>query len=538
MVERAWAMYYFRMNARPPEFSPYSSRRNFLQGLCASAGCASIGFGTHLLRLSGRADLASHIREGLATDPLRPQYHLLPAANWMNDPNGPIYWKGNYHMFFQYNPNAAVWGDMHWAHGASPDMIHWKHLPMALAPTPGGYDQDGCFSGSAADDNGTPVIIYTGVKSTTPDLATLRDGTHNFREVQCLATSDDPQLRTWKKLPEPVLLPPQDPQLAGFRDPFFWKEGSSWYLGVGSGIRKQGGRVLLYRSNDLRRWEPVSTLASGLWNGKETTDAVDSAEMWECPDFFQLGSKHVLIFSTERKVYWETGDLDSKQMIFHSQKRGLLDTGAYYAPKTQLDARGRRILWGWIPETRPEAEFSKARWAGCMSLPRVLSLGAENELEMHVAPQANSLRAKPFSLSAPPAPRAERMTMLRGLRIEKLCAEFSLRFRNERFSLTLLDGAKVFLQLTYDPAQAGKELQANDSAAELPAGKRPEIEIHLFLDGSVLEIFANNRVCLTVRVYQAARNALRVDVSDADIDKITALLVWQMIPISPDRLTT
>src|SRR5579864_3611396 len=136
----------------------------------------------------------------LASDPLRPQFHLLPAANWMNDPNGPIFWNGNYHMFFQYNPNAAVWGDMHGAHAVSPDMIRWKHLPVALAPTKGSDDQDGCFTGSAADNDGTATIIYTGVKSTTPELATLRDGTHNFREVQCLATSTDPQLRTWKKL--------------------------------------------------------------------------------------------------------------------------------------------------------------------------------------------------------------------------------------------------------------------------------------------------------------------------------------------------
>src|SRR5581483_12182225 len=74
----------------------------------------------------------------LASDPQRPQYHLMPAANWMNDPNGPIYWKGKYHMFHQYNPHAAVWGDMHWAHAVSPDMVYWKHLPVALAPTKGG----------------------------------------------------------------------------------------------------------------------------------------------------------------------------------------------------------------------------------------------------------------------------------------------------------------------------------------------------------------------------------------------------------------
>jgi hypothetical protein len=79
----------------------------------------------------------------LARDPNRPQFHLLPATNWMNDPNGPVFRKGKYHMFYQYNPNGAYWGDMHWGHAVSPDMVHWKHLPIALAPTPGSADATG-----------------------------------------------------------------------------------------------------------------------------------------------------------------------------------------------------------------------------------------------------------------------------------------------------------------------------------------------------------------------------------------------------------
>src|SRR5579863_786898 len=79
----------------------------------------------------------------LASDPLRPQYHLLPAHNWMNDPNGPIYFRGRYHMFHQYNPQAAIWGNMNWAHATSTDMIHWQHEPIALSPTPGGPASEG-----------------------------------------------------------------------------------------------------------------------------------------------------------------------------------------------------------------------------------------------------------------------------------------------------------------------------------------------------------------------------------------------------------
>src|SRR5215212_10152948 len=94
-----------------------------------------------------------------AADHHRPKYHFLPRANWMNDPNGPIYWKGRYHMFYQHNPRGAFWGSMHWGHAVSTDMIHWRHLPIALAPTPGGPDKDGVWSGCVVDNDGVPTVL-------------------------------------------------------------------------------------------------------------------------------------------------------------------------------------------------------------------------------------------------------------------------------------------------------------------------------------------------------------------------------------------
>src|ERR1700722_15660881 len=154
------------------------NRRSFLSASAITTAAASLPS-----RLAEA--FAASLPSKLAQDPRRPQFHLLPAANWMNDPNGPIYWKGRYHMFFQYNPNAAVWGDMHWAHAISPDMIHWHHLPVALAPTPGGPDADGCFSGTAVVRDGVVTFIYTGVTKAPYEQATLRDGNNNFKETQC-----------------------------------------------------------------------------------------------------------------------------------------------------------------------------------------------------------------------------------------------------------------------------------------------------------------------------------------------------------------
>ena len=513
-----------------------ASRRSFLRTLGAAGAAASLA-PSGLLFSPAQSGANQDLQARLASDPLRPQFHLLPARGWMNDPNGPIFWKNEYHMFFQYNPNAAVWGDMHWAHAVSPDMIHWKHLPVALAPTPGGYDQDGCFSGSAVNDNGTPTLIYTGVKSVPAAEATLRDGAHDFREVQCLATSGDPQLRTWEKLYEPILTPPRDPRLTGFRDPCLWRDGKFWYMGIGSGRKEIGGQVLLYRSTDLRRWQYLHAFASGKWNEKQTINPVESGEMWECPDFFPLGNKHVLFYSTEGKVIWETGELDPKEIVFHPEKTGLLDYGSYYAPKSQLDAHGNRILWGWIPEARSESEFSAAGWAGCMSLPRVLSIGQDGGLEMRFAPAVERLRGKEFSLPGESAPAPDRAAALRAIRIPGASFELQLEVHESPFTLEITDGKTAVLSLSYDPQKTGSEWRLNDRTAPSLA-REGALSFHIFVDGSVVEACANHSVAVTSRVYRVPAGALRVDLPRSSVEAISALRAWELKHISPDRLTT
>jgi len=287
----------------------------------------------------------------------------------MNDPNGPIFYRGRYHMFHQYNPQAAVWGNMNWAHATSDDMIHWKHEPIALSPTPGGPDQDGVFSGSAVLDNGKPTMIYTGVQAPkTQTDATLKDGVHTWQETQCLAVAADDDLRTWKKLPQPVIAtPPAGLVVTGFRDPCLWREGARWMLIVGSGIQGKGGTILLYTSPDLRQWTYLHPLLEGSPGGRTGTNPVDTGDMWECPDFFPLGNKHVLLISTMGKVRWKVGTYADQR--FTPQKEGVVDWGSYYAAKTMLDRTANRILWGWLPEARSDADLIAAGWAGVMSLP-------------------------------------------------------------------------------------------------------------------------------------------------------------------------
>ncbi len=515
-----------------------SSRRAFLQAASAYGSLAAIpSFGRSAFRFLAEDSLQAR----LAVDPLRPQFHLLPAKNWMNDPNGPIFWNGLYHMFYQYNPNAAVWGDMHWNHAVSEDMIHWRHMPVALAPTPGWDDADGCFTGSAVNDNGTATILYTGVKTVSPDRATLRDGAHNFREVQCLATSSDPQLRTWNKWKEPVIQPPNDPKLAGFRDPFLWQDEKTriWYLGVASGQFKVGGRVLLYRSKDLRNWEYLYPLASGHWTGKESVNPVDSGEMWECPDFFPLGKKHVLLYSTAGQVIWEVGELDSKELVFHPQERGVLDHGAYYAQKTQLDAKGNRILWGWIPETRPESELIAAGWAGCMALPRVLSIAPDDSLAMRFA--LGLQIGNSFDL---PTRAADGLTKsvaeaLEADKIENLAGQLYWRVKGFPFTLKLHDGEAPWLRISLEATDNSLvKLSVNGLSAKIPMSSGQLYQFHLLLDGSVAELICNERHAFTARIYRNPAGPLRLSLEDSDLLRIVFFSGAQILPISPNRLTS
>jgi len=302
------------------------------------------------------------VPEHLGRDPHRPRYHFLPPANWLNDPNGLIHWKGQYHLFYQYNPNGPFWGTIHWGHAASTDLVHWMHLPIALAPTPESADEDGCWSGCAVDNQGIPTLIYTGKRGE--------------EEFPCLATSPD-DLLTWQKYAANPLIPgpPSDLQVVGFRDPSVWQEGDKWYQLIGSGIPEVGGTALLYTSPDLIHWEYMHPLYTG---DKNRTDPVWTGSMWECPQLFPLGEKHVLLVSVWEHgrpyyaVYFVGSYVNHR---FLPETQCIVDGGGhFYAPQTLRDDQRRRLMWGWLWEGRSIAHQQAAGWAGVMSLPRLLRL--------------------------------------------------------------------------------------------------------------------------------------------------------------------
>jgi beta-fructofuranosidase len=472
-------------------------------------------------------------------DPHRPQYHFLPPTGWMNDPNGLIYWKGYYHLFYQYAPDDPLWETKHWGHAASTDLVHWINLPIALAPTPGEPDQDGCFSGCAVNHNGVPTLIYTGVRGD--------------QQLPCLATSHD-DLITWQKYPgNPVIAsPPPELNLLAFRDHTLWKEGTSWYQLVGAGIKGVGGTVLLYRSPNLLEWEYMHPLYTGNQN---LSQPVWTGSMWECPGFFALGDKSVLVVSIyddsrfHERAY--KGSLhyavafigDYADHTFTPLTLSIIDCGGYfYAPQSMLDHKGRLLQFGWLWEGRSDEAQWAAGWAGVMSLPRVLSLSEDNLLRFEPAPELKQIRGTHQclkNLSILPTS----LTLLGEIEGDclEIQAEFILdeatevgigvRCTSDGAEQTLINYDRLRRMLLIDRqlSSLSEDVERDIRTGPLALAAGESLFLHIFLDHSVIEVFANYRLCMSSRVYPSRTNSLGVGFfARGGSARIKALDVWEM----------
>jgi beta-fructofuranosidase len=474
-------------------------------------------------------------QEGPAHDLQRPAYHFLPPANWLNDPNGLIHWQGTYHLFYQYNPNGPFWGTIEWGHATSTDLVHWTHQPIALAPTPGAYDSDGCFSGCAVDDNGVPTIIYTGVQ---------RD-----EQLPCVATGDA-DLRTWHKYPgNPVIAaPPADLDLVGFRDHTVWKEGDTWYQGIGSGILHAGGTVLLYQSSDLRHWEYLHPLYVG---DRTQLQPVWTGSMWECPDFFPLGDKHVLVVSVwdnHRTLYpiYFVGTYTDGRFTPESVQR--LDFGdSFYAPQSLRDAQGRRLMWGWLREEWDAEAQLAAGWSGVMSLPRLLTLRPDSTLDMRPAPELAQLRGRHYAVPGSELTSAsvDLLTRIMGDTLE-IVAELEVGDASEvglvvRCSPDQTEQTRIYYdtidgRLAIDSTQASANAAATGGAHSGPfrLARRETLRLHIFLDRSVVEVFANERACVTSRVYPTQPDSRGLALfAQGGTARVVRLDIWELAAIWP-----
>jgi beta-fructofuranosidase len=467
----------------------------------------------------------------LDDDPQRPRYHFLPPANWLNDPNGLIQWNGQYHLFYQYNPNGPFHSAIHWGHAVSADLVHWRHLPIALAPEPGTADADGCWSGCAVDDDGVPTLIYSGNRASA--------------QRPCLATSADGLLTWHKDAANPVIpAPPPGLHLVEFRDHCVWREAGAWYQIIGSGIHGQGGAALLYRSADLRAWEYLHPLLVG---DQQRLTPIWTGSMWECPDFFALDGRHVLIVSVwdKRRLHYSAAIVGS----YHDQRllpevEHKLDYGDrhFYAPQSFRDSQGRRIVFGWLQEGRSAQEQRASGWSGVMSLPRVLSLGPDGHVRANPAPELAALRAEQTSCDpiALPAGQIVALPAVAGDTLELFVElEPARQGRSGIVVRRTPDGAEQ-TQIYYNAAlrqvivdrtrsSLNPATDRNLHAAPLTLGPVEPLRLRIFLDRSVLEVFANERVSITSRVYPTRADSLGVALlAEHEGARLLRLDAWQM----------
>ncbi|GER92207.1 glycosyl hydrolase family 32 [Dictyobacter vulcani] len=448
----------------------------------------------------------------------RTTYHFQSPTNWMNDPNGLVQWKGNYHLFYQYHPEGPLFGKIHWGHAISHDLLHWTHLPIALSPTPGSPDEDGCWSGCLVINKGIPTLIYS--------------GNAHGRQLPCLATGSD-DLLTWQKhTSNPVIQAwPEGLDIVEFRDHCVWQEGDMWYQVIGSGIKGIGGAALLYRSPDLISWEYVQPLCVG--------NKAETGTMWECPDFFPLGTKYVLIVSSipDGHVYYFVGSY--QDLAFLPETWGLLDTSThFYAPQSIRDDQGRRLLFGWLREGRSDQEIQTAGWAGAMSLPRILSLTTDGHLKIEPAPEIQQLHRQYYTI--PSQEISDNKTVVTDLSTNALeilldvdtgtASAWGISIQDSSYSKEIVKISVYKSQLIseHSSLNAGLELYEKEQCELLP-NKENRHRLQIFLDGSVLELFIDERMCLTERFYLSRPHQLAISIfASAGKAHIHTLDIWEM----------
>ena len=418
-------------------------------------------------------------------DPTRPAYHFLPPANWMNDPNGPIYHEGYYHVFYQHNPYSDSWGSIHWGHARSSDLVHWEHLPIALSPSVE-RGEACCYSGtSVIRADGTPVIFYTKVG---PEGAA-----QPFEQWMAVG---DRQLLEWEKIDQNPVLSREThggpPILDDWRDPFIFEHGGDTYMVLGAVIDsppEERAAVLLYRARDERllEWDYQSVVLSS---------PKYEREFLECPNFFRLGDKWLLFVSPYHPVEYYVGDFDPAEGQFTPERKGRVDHSIdFYASNAFLTPDGRRIVLGWI------RGFRKGRgWNGCLSLPREVELSDDNALVQRPVRELEALRDTVFELE-PISLQSEvyRVAEVRGKQLEiivrirsRSAGRFGIRVRmGENES----GGVEIALE--------SETLIVDGLKVCLPAGiEHQQVDFHLFLDNSVLELFAcGGRVAVTRTIY-------------------------------------
>ncbi len=422
----------------------------------------------------------------------RPHFHVTPQIGWMNDPNGFSVFQGEYHLFYQYHPYSTQWGPMHWGHMKTKDFIRWEHLPCAIAPDME-YDAQGCFSGSAIEWEGEHVLVYTGV------IDKVEGANHIIRQTQCVAIGNGID---YEKVDcNPVItteMIPQGGSLEDFRDPKIYVQDDKIYMVVGNRAEDGSGQILLYHTTDLKDWEFVSVL-------DQSHNQI--GRMWECPDYFQLDGKQVLIFSPQEIaankefhngncVAGFVGYFDETELKFVRETIQSLDDGLdFYAPQTLLAEDGRRIMIGWLQSWDNHFYPKEAEWSGIMSIPRELRIENGRIYQLPVRELSNYYTEE-VSLSEVCISGTEQFEGIHGRHVDMSLEILGKDY--DTFCVKVAVKGETYTSLIYDRRQGYVELDRTHSGLtrDIITTRRKKIKvredkmkIRIILDHYSMEVF-------------------------------------------------
>lgn len=434
----------------------------------------------------------------------RPDFHLSARTGWMNDPNGFSFYNGKYHMFYQYYPYDSNWNSMHWGHAVSSDLLHWEYLPAALAPDEP-YDRDGCFSGSAITlPDGRQLLMYTGVQQER-----LRNGGTRDIQTQCIAVGDGIDYEKYEK--NPVLDDddlPEGCSRVDFRDPKMWQKKDGTYCCiVGNRPADGSGQILLFTSQDCFEWKFKKVLAS---------NHNRFGKMWECPDFFELDGKGVLLTSPQfmlpqgfeyhngNGTLCLIGDYEETTDTFTEQFDQSIDYGIdFYAPQTVLMPDGRRVMIGWMQNWDTCNFRSKNEaWFGQMSLPRELFI-KNNRLYQKPLRELEDMRCNKVEYHDVTVSGTIRLDGIKGRKIDMeltlrpgdkndIYQKFAVRFaQNEQYQTSFSFRPRESV-LKVDRKFSGSRRAIIHQRRSLVNSKDGELKMRIILDRFSVEAFIND----------------------------------------------
>lgn len=443
----------------------------------------------------------------------RPQIHFSPKAHWINDPNGMVYHKGIYHLFFQYFPGGTTWGPMHWGHATSKDMIHWKREPVALYPDSLGY----IFSGSAVvDENNTSGFGKNGQVPlvaifTNHDPKGEKSGSNTFQNQSLAYSLDDG--KTWVKYAfNPVI---KNPGILDFRDPkvIWYEKSKKWIMTLAT-----KDRITFYSSKDLKEWAKESEFGStiGAHGG-----------VWECPDLFPLdddGKKvWVLIVNINpggpnkgSATQYFLGDFDGNKFTPKSTETKWLDYGPdEYAGITWSNTGSRKIFLGWMSNWMYANEVPSKTWRNAMTIPRELKLkhvGKDVLVTSEPINELSGIASKPIIVQYLKAAGSFDISKKTGgitlpcsvkLNMENT-NDFSLVLSNDINEKIIIGYDKKNSQYFIDRTQSGK-IDFKDGFSAIHTAPRfsrnSKMDLTLIIDVSSVELFADDGLTVMTEIF-------------------------------------